>query len=1220
MVQEISIAQANGDMKTYRHETDGDKSGGPMELEDEIDEVTADLANYATMLRDDDDECNNVLSSKAEVIVDSGATCHMTGDETILHDAIACKRGVRLADGHPISVTTMGNVRMKSRDTGRTVVFRNVLLVPSLTKTLISISRITDSADAASILFKKDYCNIRSRTHLSIVGKWNAARLYAVHGDVIKPRPAADQANSAEVAEPMLWHARCGHVPWNSMSAMIKAMKGGPTNLRLPDSLSCEGCIRGKKTHTSPPKEGDRPRHKLGTCVHTDLWGPAKVESPNGAKYFVSFTEDATNYVWVKFLRKKSDTFAAMKEYLPWLERQSGAKLKTMRSDNGGEFIGDEVEAYLTERGIHHETSTAGRQWQNGTAERMNRTLVEMARTMMLHSNVSNRWWAEAVNTAAFLRNRVPNTKTDGKTPHERLRGTTPKIGNLKVFGCVCHRHVDPKDKTSSRTNKCLFIGYNETKKAYKVYDLEDEKVMYSVDITFHENEFLRPKAVLADADGVQVTKTEGQPADDQPLADDGDDDMGQEQPPRTPAQNTPKSDPLATPRGQRQPPPTPYARYPPRVLFRDDPATEAAEDEINPLPQAANTIRTGRENPKARAAAQTQIRETANETMQNVRRSARISEVTQRRHKAVAAPETKPPFHPTRATARPHDADSPYMEAPAKTMRTTADRGITTREYEDNAALAYDVCMNVADVDDDVPATFWEAMQTPDAANWLDACKKEVSNLQRMQCYRVVTKPHGCRALKSKWVFKRKDMPDGSMAYKARVVIKGCAQRRGIDYDETYAPVVRGDSLRLTLAIVTERGMKCRQGDATIAYIHADSDRMLHMDMPEGFGDDSGRVWAIDKALYGMKQSALMWYLHFKGILEDDGFAATRSDGCVFTRRTNGALQIITIYVDDILVCAETDEEVDAIFNHMQAHIRLNDMGSVSKLLGMEIYRNEDEMTMDVLQVTYIERMAAKYGLASANAVDTPIPPGTNLSEDIGAVLNDDKPYRQIVGSLLYCAMATRPDIVHAVTQLSRHLTQPHQLHMHMARRVVAYLLHTKTVGLSFTGGRRGSDKLVGFSDSSWADDRTTGRSTCGYLWMMAGGAISWRSKLQAIVTLSTAEAEYVGACLGAQHGMHLRNLLGEFGQKEDKPVVLYLDNQSAIAIGSNQASIQRTKHLALRFYFLRDLVKSGKFTLAHLPTNVMPADVFTKHVSKDKLKTAMAFMGMGGCCGFCP
>ncbi|KAH9182937.1 hypothetical protein AeNC1_015087 [Aphanomyces euteiches] len=379
--------------------------------------------------------------------------------------------------------------------------------------------------------------------------------------------------------------------------------------------------------------------------------------------------------------------------------------------------------------------------------------------------------------------------------------------------------------------------------------------------------------------------------------------------------------------------------------------------------------------------------------------------------------------------------------------------------------------------------------MQTAEAEQWLEACEKEINNLQMMECYRTVEKPSGCRTLKNKWVFKRKDMPGGEKSFKARVVIKGCAQREGLDYDETYAPAVRGDSLRLTLAVVTHRGMKCRQGDATNAYIHADSDQTLHMAMPDGFDDNSGRVWAIDKALYGMKQSVLMWYLHFKDILVADGFKPTISDGCVFTKRFSGAMQIITIYVDDILVCAAMDAEIDRIFEHLQAHIRLNNMGPVAKLLGMDIYRDEDAMTMDVLQTTYIERMATKYGMQDAKPVDTPIPPGLNLTEDVGARI-DNKPYRRIVGSLLYCGMATRPDIVHAFTQLSRHLTQPHQLHMQMAKRVVAYLLHTKDIGLSYSGGRKGSGKLIGFADSSWADDRSTGKSTCRYLWMLGG----WR------------------------------------------------------------------------------------------------------------------------------
>ncbi|KAH9078560.1 hypothetical protein Ae201684P_019642 [Aphanomyces euteiches] len=293
--------------------------------------------------------------------------------------------------------------------------------------------------------------------------------------------------------------------------------------------------------------------------------------------------------------------------------------------------------------------------------------------------------------------------------------------------------------------------------------------------------------------------------------------------------------------------------------------------------------------------------------------------------------------------------------------------------------------------------------MQTAEAEQWLEACKKEINNLQMMECYRTVEKPSGCRTLKNKWVFKRKDMPGGEKSFKARVVITA-----------ENLLVQQVHSLRLTLAVVTHRGMKCRQGDATNAYIHADSDQTLHMAMLDGFDDNSGREWAIDKALYGMKQSALMWYLHFKDILVADGFKPTISDGCVFTKRFSGAMQIITIYVDDILVCAAMDAEIDRIFEHLQAHIRLNNMGPVAKLLGMDIYRDEDAMTMDVLQTTYIERMATKYGMQDAKPVDTPIPPGLNLTEDVGARI-DNKPYRRIVGSLLYCGMATRPDIVHA-------------------------------------------------------------------------------------------------------------------------------------------------------------------------------------------------------------
>ncbi|KAF0739240.1 hypothetical protein Ae201684_005159 [Aphanomyces euteiches] len=199
--------------------------------------------------------------------------------------------------------------------------------------------------------------------------------------------------------------------------------------------------------------------------------------------------------------RQSDDTSITFKsdQCLLKAKNRCRVKLKTLRSDGGGEYVSDKLEEYFKNHGIHHEVSTPRRQWQNGTAERMNRTLVEMARTMLLHANTAKHWWAEAVNTAAFLRNRIPNSKTDDKTPHEMIRGTKPKIASLKVFGCLCWRRNTTTDKIASRANMCTFLGYSETKKAYKVYDMEEQKVVFTVDCIFTETKFPHQRTALID-------------------------------------------------------------------------------------------------------------------------------------------------------------------------------------------------------------------------------------------------------------------------------------------------------------------------------------------------------------------------------------------------------------------------------------------------------------------------------------------------------------------------------------------------------------------------------------------------------------------------------------------------------------------------------------------------------------------------------------------------
>ena len=522
--------------------------------------------------------------------------------------------------------------------------------------------------------------------------------------------------------------------------------------------------------------------------------------------------------------------------------------------------------------------------------------------------------------------------------------------------------------------------------------------------------------------------------------------------------------------------------------------------------------------------------------------------------------------------------------------------------------------------IDDSTPATFWEAMTLPDAAKWLEACKVEWSNLMSMLCFQLVHAPPPKNAMTSRWLFKRKQHPNGQLTYKARLVLLGHRQREGIDYTETYAPTVNADSMRLVLAVANEKAMVVHHADATSAYIHADLDIPQHLKAPTGIECDGSWHLLAVRGIYGTHQGALLWFRHGSSVIISIGFQPTLSDPCVFTRMTNTGLQIITLYVDDFLVCANTTEEVTDIIAQLQVYLLLNDLGPVKVILGMEVQRDYEQGTTSITQCKYIQAMAKKFGLQDAYPVDTPIPTGTNLASKDTELLTDTIKYQSIVGSLLYCACMTRPDIAHAVSQLSRYIKCPRQLHLNMAKRVIKYLLGTSDVGLYFYASTTIKDQLMCFTDSSWGDDAETGCSTCGYVWMLGGGPISWKSKLQKLVTLSTTEAEYVAACIAAQQGCHLVNLLSEVQRVQVPPPLMLMDNQSAIHVAKNSGSMQRTKHMALRYYFLRDLVAQQQLKLKYCPTGHMAADITTKHVPATILQTALSIMGMGGCCGYCP
>ena len=519
---------------------------------------------------------------------------------------------------------------------------------------------------------------------------------------------------------------------------------------------------------------------------------------------------------------------------------------------------------------------------------------------------------------------------------------------------------------------------------------------------------------------------------------------------------------------------------------------------------------------------------------------------------------------------------------------------------------------------------SYKQALLSPARSSWQKAIDEEMASIRANDTFSLVPLPPGRKAVGCKWVFKlKRDSAGNIVRYKARLVAQGFSQQHGIDYNETFSPVVRHETIRTLLALAAVQDLEVHQLDVKTAFLNGDLSEEIYMRQPPGFVDSQHPNFALGlhKTLYGLKQAAREWNRKLHSVMVALGFTRSSSDPCFYHRGHGPDLVFVLVYVDDCILASASLDAVIETKALLSNSFTTTDLGPIDYILGIQVQRDRANNVITISQRQYIVDTLSRFGLSDCKPSPTPSS-GAHLSStdspftpsQVSEMSN--VPFRSLVGCLLYIATCTRPDISAAVGAVSAFLSNPGRAHWTAAKRILRYLAGTIDFKLTYSSSSSSSfspTSLRGFSDANWGGDIDTRRSTSGYVFMLSGGAVSWGSKRQHCVALSSMESEYIALSLATREATWLRRLLSDFTAHDSaSPVTLFQDNQSCIAFASEHRFHKRSKHIDIRHHHVRDSIDSGIIALEYLPTDAMTADILTKPLSRTKHHVHVLGLGL--------
>ncbi|KAM1494901.1 hypothetical protein ACFXTO_029686 [Malus domestica] len=926
--------------------------------------------------------------------------------------------------------------------------------------------------------------------------------------------------------------------------------------------FKCETCVMDKSHRASFPVSDSKATLPFD-LIHSDVWGPAKV-TYNGFRWFVTFIDDCTRVTWVFLMKNKSDVPLLLQEFCTMVSTQFQTTVKVFRSDNGGEYVNHTLACFFGDHGIIHQTTTPFTPQQNGVFERKNRQIMEVARSLMLDKCVPNHLWGHAVLAAVYLINRVPSRVLDFQTPFDVLQKhvSLVSVSKLppKVFGCIAYVHVysHQRSKLDACALRCVFIGYANNQKGYKCYHPPTQKTYITMDVTFHEevSYFVKPSS-------------------DSPLQGE----MGSE----VQIRRDDMDDVLQTELGTEP------------IILRDTNQSTTDDDRL-PAADISDELPSDDRLPAADMSNELPDDGSSSDDSSNcLVQDGGIHEVNSDDSSTYQLP-------PRANRGKPKVQYEPDMHAKAK---------YPIKNYVSSHRLSQPYASYICQLSSvSIPTKLQDALSDP---KWVNAMKVEMEALEKNSTWDLVPLPNGKKAVGCRWVFTIKHKADGSIdRYKARLVAKGYTQTYGVDYQETFAPVAKLNTVRVLLSLAANQDWPLLQFDVKNAFLHGDLKEEVYMDLPPGIGTSPGKgiVCRLRKALYGLKQSPRAWFGRFTSSMKKFGYIQSHSDHTLFLKRQNGKLTALIIYVDDMIVTGDDQKEIQHLQKYLATEFEMKELGELGELkyfLGIEVARSKHGIFLS--QRKYVLDLLAETGMLDCKPVDTPIEQNHRLGLFPDQFPTHKERYQRLVGRLIYLSH-TRPDIAYAISVVSQFMHSPSKAHMDAVTRILRYLKMAHGRGLFFS--KNDHLNVEGYTDADWAGSITDRRSTFGYFMFVGGNLVTWRSKKQKVVARSSAEAEFRGMSHGVCELLWLEKLLRDLGFKHKGAMKLHCDNKAAIEIAHNPVQHDRTKHVEIDRHFIKEKLDAGIIMFPFVRSEDQLADALTKAVSNSAFSDSLDKLGM--------